>query len=269
MPVSYTPYDNDSVDVDPESPIFHMHLSRYWWARQQASGAAVLDCASGKGYGTFILAAAARSALGIDLNSESLAMARRAFQRPNLEYRMHDVLRVRELDRRFGLITAFEIIEHIEAGETDRFLKDLAACLQPGGKLLLSTPNHTVVTRSGSMVPEYHINNFTPRRLRHTLLRHFSGVTLLGQFRTGGPLYRTLFAMDVWNLRHVAGRPLRALLGRTPPEAAAGERAAGAGSLTAAGYFEAPPAACRDYRFSRWHWRQAGITVAVCEAPRP
>jgi SAM-dependent methyltransferase len=267
MTHDYRAYEDDSVDVDPESPIFHAHLSRYWWARAQAEGADVLDCACGKGYGTYLLACVAQSALGIDLNTASLDEAGRSFQRPNLAYRPHDVLRLPDLGRRFDLITAFEIIEHLAEPETDRFLSGLAACLRPGGRLLLSTPNHTVVRRSGSVVPEYHINNFTPGRLRRTLRRHFGSVRLLGQYRSGGPLYQVLFALDVWNLRHAAGA--MAGLARRPEAAHTRPvaQAQGRRDLTEAGYFRQMPEACRAYRISPWHWRQAGITVALCERP--
>lgn len=266
MTSGYTAYDDDSVEVDPGSAIFQAHLSRYWWARETAGGASVLDCACGKGYGTFLLAGVARSALGIDLNEASLAAANRSFSRPNLEYRAHDVLEVRTLGRRFDLITAFEIIEHIDEKETGRFLAGLAAGLEPGGRLLLSTPNHTVVRRSGSIVPVYHINNFTPRRLRRVLRRHFERVTLLGQFRAGGPFYQAVFTLDAWNLRHAAGSLLGLRREEVPPDPAAAHPEPSSAPADHA-CFETPPPSCRDYRFSRWHWRQAGITVAICERP--
>lgn len=266
MDLEHTGDDFGSVDIDPESPLFHAHLSRYWWARARSKDAAVLDCACGKGYGTYLLASAARSAMGVDLNPDSVAAAADTFRRPNLEYRALDALRARDLGRRFDVITAFEIIEHIEEAQTDRFLSGLGACLLPGGRLLVSTPNHTVVQRSGSMIPDYHINNFTPHRLRRTLRRHFDQVTLLGQFRAGSPLYRVLFSLDVWNLRHVVG----SLVGKgadSEPGHTAGSGMARAESLLASGYFESEPPASRGFRISPWHWRQAGITLAICESP--
>ncbi len=268
MPGYYTTYENDSVDIDPRSAMFLDHLSRYWWASDIAAGGDVLDCACGKGYGAFILASTARSALGVDLNPRSLEIAGGTFRRPNLSYLAHDVLQLGALGRTFDVITAFEIIEHIRPEDTDPFLSGLAACLKPTGKLLISTPNHEVVLKSGSLVPEFHINNFTSRQLRSLLLRYFRRVTLLGQFHPKGPIYLAIFTLDIWNLRHVVGRPVTRLLRRAPVQPAAADPTGSSVAVADVGYFQVPPEQCRQYRFSRWHWRQAGFTVAICEASR-
>lgn len=248
---------DDSVDVEPGSPLFQEHLSRYWWARQFAVGGDVLDCACGKGYGSFVLASGADSVLGIDINPRSLDMARSRFRRPNLSFLHHDALDLASVERKFDLITAFEIIEHIPSSLADRFLAGLASALKPRGRVVISTPNHVVVSRSGVVIPEYHVNNYTPRRLGRSLKRHFGAVTLLGQFRQRRRHLQLLFDIDIWNLRHVLGRPFSRRAGMEPvpvPVADPPDE-----------FFERPPDELEAYRFSPRHWRQAGITVAVCE----
>ncbi|HKY32198.1 MAG TPA: class I SAM-dependent methyltransferase [Candidatus Polarisedimenticolia bacterium] len=265
---SYRTYDLDSIEVDPGSKMFQEHVSRYWWAGDSAAGLDVLDCATGKGYGAHILAGVARSVLAVDLNPASLQAASALFGRPGLEFRAHDVLKLDELGRRFDLITAFEIIEHIPPETTSRFLEGLAACLRPGGRVLLSTPNHDVVVKSGSSIPEFHINNFAPAALRAALREHFEQVTMLGQFRRRGPLYGALLRVDRWNLRHLAARPVRPLLGWPRAKKAFPGPPPPSNPVPASDAVAAPAIRHGGYVFSPAHWRQAGLTVALCQAAR-
>lgn len=256
----YRAYDEDSAELDPSSPFFLDHVSRYWWAAEQLAGLDVLDCACGKGYGTFILSSRARTACGADLNQRSLEIARRTFARSNLEYVSRDILDLASLGRTFDAVVAFEVIEHIPPAETDRFLAGIRKVLRPGGTLLLSTPNHDVVTKSGSAVPEFHINNFKPADLRASLKRHFNEVRMLGQYRRRQGLSGIVFDLDFLNLRHSLGRRLVrssggvASLAEAPPRKVADPRAV----------FERPYPGVDQYRFSPRHWRQAGLTVATC-----
>jgi 2-polyprenyl-3-methyl-5-hydroxy-6-metoxy-1,4-benzoquinol methylase len=55
------------------------------------------------------------------------------------DYRQIDAAAGLNLNRRFEVISALEVIEHII--DTDKFLDDIAAHLAPNGLLLLSTPN--------------------------------------------------------------------------------------------------------------------------------
>jgi len=48
---------------------------------------------------------------------------------------------VEELDGKFDLVTAMEVIEHV--ADPQAFVNDLAARLAPGGLMILSTPNRT------------------------------------------------------------------------------------------------------------------------------
>lgn len=264
--MAYQTFDADSLALDPDSPFFWDHVARYWWVSGYGNGKRVLDVACGRGYGSYILAHVARDVVGIDLNRGSLEFARENFRRENLRFEERNVTALGGPDK-FDLVTAFEVIEHVPTAETDAFLAGLEASLAPGGVLVVSTPNHDVVEKSGMPVPEFHINNFRPWELRETLSRRFPKVELLGQFRERSFLRQMLFNLDFFNLRH-------RLRGRGAPRAT-GDSAVAKELVPAADafararpHFERFPEEAKDYRFSDWHWRQAGLTVAVCSKPK-
>lgn len=266
----YRPYDGDSLKPDPCSKLFLDHVSRYWWAAGFTAGKRVLDCATGSGYGAYVLSRNAGEALGIDLNRESLGFGRAMFVSDNLAFQEWDVLQLARLGRRFDVVTAFEIIEHLPAYTTDLFVAGIVDVLEPGGLALFSTPNHDVVMKSGVAVPEYHVNNFRPCELRRVLRRHFPHVRLLGQFEERPVPGRWLFAVDFYNLRHVLHRRLTRLMrtvGRRPADSPRSNRDAvpvrGVAGIDGQ-FFGRPCPGMERYRFSRWHWRQGGITVALC-----
>ncbi|HEY8278930.1 MAG TPA: methyltransferase domain-containing protein [Bdellovibrionota bacterium] len=257
----YQAFEFDSLDLDPHSPFFWDHVSRYWWASGQMEGKSVLDCACGKGYGSYILSQKARAVYGIDLNEKSLEIARSAFHKPSLSFRSFDVLALEKFEHPLDYVVAFEVIEHLPPAETDRFLGGIAKKLGPDGILLLSTPNHEVVTKSGVQVPDFHINNLTAPELRAALGKHFGSVTMLGQFRKRPWLQSLLFSLDFWNLRHSLRRPAREAKKVSEMKSQENKK------QDLSPYLESCPEEVGNYRFSPWHWRQAGLTVAVCRQP--
>jgi SAM-dependent methyltransferase len=259
----YQAFEFDSLDLNPGSPFFWDHVSRYWWASGLVAGKSVLDCACGKGYGSYILSHQARTVYGIDLNGRSLEIAGSTFRRPNLSFRSFDVLKIGVFDQPLDCVVAFEVIEHLPPETTGLFLAGIAAKLAPGGALLLSTPNHDVVVKSGVAVPEFHINNFPAKELKARLGEHFGSVEMLGQFRSRPWGENLVFSLDFWNLRHLLRRPGRArsVLPAPAPERGRGEEVSR--------YLDSYPEQAREYRFSPWHWRQAGLTVAVCRQAKP
>ena len=108
--------------------------------RTPLQGKSALDVGCGAGLLTEALARLGATVSGIDATPEVIAVARdhAAAMGLAIDYRAGDVI---ELEGRFDLITALEVIEHV--AEPKAFLEALARRLAPGGLLILSTPNAT------------------------------------------------------------------------------------------------------------------------------
>ncbi len=260
----YRAWKHDSVFPSTDDPFFLDHVSRYHYAEKFISPeTTVLDVACGKGYGSAILSRQARSTLGIDLNPDSLAFAQAHFGCPSgLSFQAWDALAVDQLGQRFDLVVAYEVIEHLAPADTDRFLASLKRALSPGGKLLISTPNHEVVLKAGVEVPDFHINNLTSAEFKTALKRHFPRVELFGQYRQRGAWRDLCFHLDYLSLRHRIGFLKKALSARPP-----------APGLNPSSTMMSPPAVWRPeqivaesarYRFSKLVRKQAGLSFAVC-----
>jgi SAM-dependent methyltransferase len=90
------------------------HVARYEWAAARVPhGARVVDLACGIGYGTQLLAAHARQAVGLDIDGEALAYAREHYGHPGVLYLSTQTRRVETLGK-FDLAVCFETIEHVD-----------------------------------------------------------------------------------------------------------------------------------------------------------
>ncbi|EQC51765.1 bifunctional 2-polyprenyl-6-hydroxyphenol methylase/3-demethylubiquinol 3-O-methyltransferase UbiG [Bacteriovorax sp. DB6_IX] len=269
--MEYKSYEGDSLELNPKSPFFLDHVSRYWWASNRLKGKKVLDCASGKGYGSYILSKNASSVLGVDLNENSLELARAVFgHSENLDFKKFNVMKLAEMDIKFDAITAFEVIEHLDPQETDEFLQSLGSALSESGELILSTPNHDVVLKSRSDIPSFHINNFRASELKKALEKHFDEVVMIGQYRRRGWLYNSIFGLDFFNLRHSLKNFFKApsqTVEVSDDENMDRDEYMANNPLDKT-HFERPPQEFHEYSFSSSHWRQAGLTVCLCRRPK-
>ena len=103
-------------------------------------GDRALDLGCGEGTVTAELAGAgAGSVTGADVAEAALVRARRAH--PDIEFiRVPFDGPLPFADGAFTLVWASEVLEHV--ADTARFLSEIRRVLAPGGRLLLTTPNH-------------------------------------------------------------------------------------------------------------------------------
>lgn len=157
------------------------HLHRYYVAADLCKGKKVLDCASGSGYGSAMLASKAESVVGIDISEEAVAYSRERFIRSNLSYIIGSATDLPFDDASFDVIVSFETLEHINEQDQIRFLAEVKRVLKPKGLLIISTVDKLWYTDSKGAKNPYHLYERTKSDFCKFINGAFSNVSLLGQ----------------------------------------------------------------------------------------
>jgi SAM-dependent methyltransferase len=169
---------------DPTSELWGEHRARYRFAAQFAAGRAVLDVASGAGFGLQMLRQAGARATGVDYDAAALDDVRAL--EPNARLVRADALRLPIADRSVDLVVSFETIEHV--ADAGQFVRELERVLKPRGRLVLSTPNRAFGPPELHTGNRFHIKEFIADELRALLSTCFADVKLYGQ--RPSPAYR-------------------------------------------------------------------------------
>ncbi len=158
------------------------------------SGDRVLDLGCGQGDLTAVLADAGARPLGVDVADAAVARARRrhpqlSFERAPLDGPLPIA------DGAFDVVWASEVIEHV--ADTARWLSEVRRVLVPGGRLLVTTPNHGRLALALHGIDRYseplgdHLHLYSARSLG-ALLREFDFTQIEIEARAGPPLLRRL-----------------------------------------------------------------------------
>jgi trans-aconitate methyltransferase len=97
-----------------------------------------VGCGDGKVTAEIAQALPAGRATGVDASAEMIAFAQKAFpakKNPNLTFHVMDARKIK-FDRRFDLIFSNAALHWVD--DHQAFLRGAAACLQPGGRLVVS-----------------------------------------------------------------------------------------------------------------------------------
>jgi ubiquinone/menaquinone biosynthesis C-methylase UbiE len=217
-------FTGERLIPDQGSPdLWNEHFSRYALASLYCRGKRVLDAGCGAGYGAAHLAQSAERVSAIDISSEAICDARRRYPIANLQFEVASATSMPFADASFDLITAFEVIEHLE--DWNRFVAEAARALTPEGVALISTPNREYYTASrGSAGPNpFHVHEFTAMEFETALRAVFPCVTVLLQNRTECIAFypHQVFAEPAASLSSSSGSPetahfFVALCGRSP-----------------------------------------------------
>jgi SAM-dependent methyltransferase len=144
------------------------HLERYKFACNFVKNKSVLDIACGVGYaGPMFIQSGAVSYYGVDINDKLVEYAKDNFKSELIGYSVGDICTFK-IEKKFDLISCFETIEHIRDYKTA--IKNLYDLLNPGGTLLVSSPNRPVTspncdTLNDKPSNEFHTQEFIPEEL--------------------------------------------------------------------------------------------------------
>ena len=117
-----------------------------WLHRRGLRGVRTLDAGCGSGWFAIYMADHGNEVVGINFDGKAVAAAQRRVQMRGLANARFIEGDLRELDRlapelgTFDQIICFETIEHIK--DDAKLVRDLAAMLNPGGRLMLTTPSN-------------------------------------------------------------------------------------------------------------------------------
>ncbi len=158
-----------------------MHEFPYQRARQLAESTKVLDLGCNTGYGTEILAGAAKEVVGVDVSQKAILAARAKYGRPGLRFEVVDGNRLPFQDGEFDVIVSFQVIEHVV--DYGKYVVELKRVLSPAGIALFTTPNARLRLDPG-MRPwnRLHSREFDAPGLRSLLQGFFPAVEILGLF---------------------------------------------------------------------------------------
>lgn len=171
-----SPVERESLN--PDSPWWAEHRSRYRFAAGFLPAERVLDIACGSGLGVDLLAGERTHVTGIDISEEALATAR-AGGGAGLSVCRADATRLPLKSASMDVIASFETVEHID--DDAAFISELRRVVGDDGVLLLSTPN-ALHTKPVAGVPKnpFHVREYEPAELCELLSNHFREVQLLG-----------------------------------------------------------------------------------------
>lgn len=176
------------------------HLHRYHFAARHAVGKAVLDVACGEGYGTNILAAAARAATGLDISVEAVIHARAGYSRANLDFVAGSAAQLPFPDGAFDLVVSFETIEHHDRHQ--EMISEIHRVLRPGGLLIISSPNKQYYSVEPGYHNPYHVKELFREEFLDLLGSSFQNVQLQGQRVVYGSILVPMESASFQSLRH-------------------------------------------------------------------
>lgn len=155
------------------------HRHRYLLAAALTADKEILDIASGEGYGSAMMARAARHVTGVDISPAAVEHARRKYARDNLRFAVGSCAAIPLPDSSVDVAVSFETIEHHT--EHEQMLREIRRVLRPNGLLVISSPDKAEYSDKPAYRNPFHVKELYKEEFRALLAAHFHRVRLLGQ----------------------------------------------------------------------------------------
>lgn len=139
------------------------HTARYLFANKWIQSTfgrqcRILDCACGVGYGSWMLADAGHSVVGVDVCPSTITFAYDHWKHPRVTYQILDALELDSLADRFDVVISFETLEHIQWPEV--VIQKFAV---KANVLIFSVPNEDVIPH-GPGFP-FHVRHYREKEV--------------------------------------------------------------------------------------------------------
>ena len=155
------------------------HLHRYAVAQSFATGKAVLDIASGEGYGSNLLADVASNVIGVDIDPEIIAHATKRYSKANLKFLQGSTDQIPVAASSIDVVVSFETLEHHDRHE--EMYSEIKRVLAPGGLLIVSTPDKKYFSDLTGHRNDFHIKELYKEEFISLTRKHFRYFTLSSQ----------------------------------------------------------------------------------------
>jgi 2-polyprenyl-3-methyl-5-hydroxy-6-metoxy-1,4-benzoquinol methylase len=162
------------------------HLHRYALAAELCGGKDVLDIASGEGYGSNLLAQAAKTVTGVDISTEAIEQSKTKYVRPNLRFLQGAADAIPMDSGSIDVAVSFETLEHHDKHE--EMLSEIKRILRPNGLLLISTPDKRFYSDIPKYKNEFHVKELYTDDFKALIGKFFSRHRLLFQISSYGTL---------------------------------------------------------------------------------
>jgi len=179
------------------------HIYRYEFAAKKINNPKrVLDAACGVGYGSkFLCEKLNAPVLGVDIDENSLSIARDRFKEVNVQFQKEDCEKLENVDGVFTHVISFETFEHLKYPE--KFLEGAYILLELGGQLILSTPNASVTSPNRVVNWKFHEKEYLASEIIDMMQSAgFKHIQLYGQAYSELGLLKKAFRKELNRIHH-------------------------------------------------------------------
>jgi SAM-dependent methyltransferase len=166
--------------IPSENYWFRRHQAAYLHLREDAEGPRLLEVGAGEGYGSALLAERVPAVLALDYDAAAIAHLVGAY--PALAAVRANLAALPVAGDSIDTVVSLQVIEHV--WDHPQFLAECSRVLQPGGLLMLSTPNRLTFSPGADRpVNPFHTHEFTAAELCRLVAGNgLSVVTVAGLF---------------------------------------------------------------------------------------
>jgi len=169
----------ERFDPSCEHHAWYEHWHRYHWVKALAADKAVVDIASGEGYGSELLSRDARLVLGVDVDPTTLANARTRYAQGNLHFVQGSAERIPVAADSIDLVVSFETLEHLHGQEA--MVAEIARVIHDQGLAVISTPDRDIYSPGGVKHNEHHVKELDAEEFEDLLSSRFPFFRTFGQ----------------------------------------------------------------------------------------
>lgn len=161
------PGERDYPQDKKTNPRVQRELAIYKFCSQFVEDKYTLDVGCGEGFGTYYLSQKAKKIIGIDNSAESIELAKKNYNKENIEFITMNAEKLEFPDETFESVISMGVIEHVKDYES--YLREMKRVLKKGGTGALSFLKRIYKVP----LEPYHFREFYLSEIQELMKRHF------------------------------------------------------------------------------------------------